>query len=218
GIIYGAMVGLGFAMVENYFYFSSEFASGGFGALGINVFFRAFVFGLNHALFSAAFGLSVAYARLNRSDLLRLIAPIAGWTIAVTLHALHNATVGLGSALCLIAPLSDWGGVVLTGFMIAWALRQEQQWLKEYLKEEVMTGTLTYRQYELASDWGVQRLHFADMAAHWQFGRIRRTRRFLDLCAKLASQKHHADLHPEDKHAEMMQVLRVEIAEIGKEV
>ena len=215
GIIYGAMVGLGFAMVENFLYFEGEYASGGYQALGINVFFRAFLFGLNHALFSAACGLGVAYARLNRSELRRLLAPPAGWAVAVTLHALHNATVGLGNALCLLAPLSDWGGVILTGLIVAWALRQEQQWLTEYLKEEVVMGTITFRQYELVSDWAAQRMQFADMMSHWQFGRIRRTRHFLNLCAKLASQKHHAELHPEDEHVEIIQDLRKQIHELS---
>ena len=218
GIIYGAMVGLGFAMVENYFYFSSEFDAGGFEALGINVFFRAFVFGLNHALFSAAFGLSVALARLNKSDLMRVVAPIIGWGVAVTLHALHNATVGLGNALCFIALFSDWGGVFLTFLIVGWALRQEQKWLTEYLKEEVLFGTLTYRQYELAGDLKVRRAYMADLTAQWQFGRLRRTRRFLDLCAKLASQKHHADLHPEDEHVEIIVDLRERILALGAEL
>ena len=40
GIIYGAMVGMGFAMVENSFYFMGEYDSGGLSAWAINVFFR----------------------------------------------------------------------------------------------------------------------------------------------------------------------------------
>lgn len=215
GIIYGAMVGLGFAMVENYFYFQGEFESGGYSALGVNVFFRAFVFGLNHALFSAAFGLGLAYARLSRSDATRTFAPLLGWGIAVTLHAIHNATVGLESALCLVAPLTDWGGVLLTILIIGWALRQEQMWLTEYLKEEVVLGTLTFRQYELASDWGMQRTHLTNLTAQWRLLELRRTRRFLDLCAKLASHKHHADLHPEDEHVEIIAQLRSKIVELG---
>lgn len=215
GIIYGAMVGMGFAMVENYFYFQGEFASGGYEALGVNVFFRAFVFGLNHALFSAAFGLSLAYARLHRSDTIRTFVPMLGWAVAVTLHAVHNATVGLESALCLLAPLTDWGGVLLTVLIVGWALRQEQQWLTEYLKEEVVLGTITFRQYELASDWSFQRSHLTDLAADWRWIDLRRTRRFLDLCAKLASQKHHADLHPKDEHADIIHNLRTRIGELG---
>ena len=218
GIIYGAMVGMGFAMVENYFYFQGEFNSGGYGALGVNVFFRAFIFGLNHALFSAAFGLSLAYARLNRSDTVRIFAPLLGWAVSVTLHAIHNATVGLENALCLLAPLTDWGGVLLTILIIGWALRQEQQWLTQYLKEEVVMGTLTFRQYELASDWGKQRMHLTDLTAQWRLGELRRTRRFLDLCAKLASQKHHADLHPEDEHVEIILDLRERIIDLGTQI
>ncbi|HUM70828.1 MAG TPA: PrsW family intramembrane metalloprotease, partial [Chloroflexota bacterium] len=53
GIIYGAMVGLGFAMVENIYYFMQEYWTGGTAAWRINVFLRTVIFGLNHALFSS---------------------------------------------------------------------------------------------------------------------------------------------------------------------
>ncbi len=218
GIIYGAMVGLGFAMVENYFYFSNEFASGGLSALGVNVFFRAFVFGLNHALFSAVFGLALAYARLSTSDGVKMFVPISGWVLAVTLHATHNATVGLSSTLCFIAPIVDWGGIILTITIIVWALRQEQRWLTRYLREEVLIGTLTFRQYEMVHSLRERQAITSDLLAHWQLGRLRRTRQFLDLCGKLASLKHHADLHPDDNHIDNVNELRTRIYRLGQQL
>ena len=215
GIIYGAMVGMGFAMVENYFYFSSEFASGGFEAFGINVFYRAIVFGLNHALFSSMFGLGIALARLTKREFIKILAPVFGWAVAVTLHGVHNATVGLGDALCFIAPLADWGGVLLTIVIITWSLRQEQDWLNDYLKEEVVLGTLTMAQYELATDLRYRREKLWDALAHVRLSDYFRLRRFLTLLSKLAYQKHHADIHPEDEHVKIIRDLRDEIEELS---
>ena len=65
GIIYGAMVGMGFAMVENVYYFVANVQRWrGIEAWGVNIILRAIVFGLNHALFSSFAGLGIAIARL----------------------------------------------------------------------------------------------------------------------------------------------------------
>ena len=62
GIIYGAVVGMGFAVVENVYYFMNVYAEGGLEAWSVNMFMRGVVFGLNHSLFTAVTGLGVAYA------------------------------------------------------------------------------------------------------------------------------------------------------------
>ena len=76
GIIYGAMVGMGFAMVENVFYFIDVFLEGGLEAWGMNILLRALVFGLNHALFTSMTGLGIAIGRLSPNRLVSIIAPI----------------------------------------------------------------------------------------------------------------------------------------------
>lgn len=218
GAIYGAMVGLGFALIENYFYFISEYEAGGLGAWGINIFFRAFVFGLNHALFSSCFGLGLAAASLARSSFTRLVAPAIGWLLAVLTHAAHNTLVSLNSALCLLAPVVDWGGVLLVAAIVLWALRQEQRWMTEYLKEEVQLGTLTFQQYELVRSLTAQSAAQWDNLTHGRLLRYRRTRRFFDQSAKLASLKHHADLHPEDRREAYIQALRADVARRARQL
>ncbi|HZD11673.1 MAG TPA: PrsW family intramembrane metalloprotease, partial [Candidatus Binatia bacterium] len=121
GIIYGAMVGMGFAMVENIFYFVTVFQEQGVGAWGTTVFIRAVVFGLNHALFTSTTGLGLAVSRFSRARLLRIVTPIAGWSGAVMLHAVHNLAASNGGLLCLVLPFTDWGGVALILLIILWA-------------------------------------------------------------------------------------------------
>ncbi len=213
GIIYGAMVGMGFAMIENIYYFVNTYNSGGAEAWGINILMRGILFGLNHALFTSMTGLGVALARMATNQLVRFAAPIGGWMAAMFLHFVHNAAVSTGNALCLLAFLSDWGGVALVLIIIIWALYQERRWLKEYLVEEVSNYTLTVNQYKLASssrqrakyNWNQlltqgPRAYFA--AVH-----------FFRKCSELAYKKHHHMLFADEKSGELIDLLRSELRE-----
>jgi len=126
GIIYGAMVGMGFAMVENVYYFVNIYNSSGLEAWRASVLMRAFIFGLNHALFSSITGLGIAIARMSPRVRVRYFAPLIGWMGAVFLHFVHNFSVSSGNLLCLVAIISEWGGIGLTLLIIAWVLLQER--------------------------------------------------------------------------------------------
>jgi protease PrsW len=209
GIIYGAMVGLGFAMVENVFYFMGEYAAGGFEAWGINIFMRAVLFGLNHSLFTAMIGLGFAIARLSRKTYVRWTAPILGWMAAVFIHFVHNFAASFAAdipILCFILPLNAWGGLLLTLVIIVWALVQERRWLKEYLQEEVGLGTLTAAQYETVQS-GRKRFRY-----YLTKGRtILRVNRFFHLCSKLAYSKHHYELLQDDESRLAVERLRDQV-------
>lgn len=191
GIIYGAMVGLGFALVENVFYFVNIYQGDGVAAWEMSIFLRSFVFGLNHALYTSMIGLGIAAARLTTNPVLKLFAPLMGWVTAVTLHAIHNLTLSSGSLFCLLAVFSDWGGIFLTLAIMVWALWQERQWLKRYLAEEVGLGTMTLRQYEIACS-GRKRVR-----QRWRafstggFSAYRSTLRYHNTLSELAYKKHH---------------------------
>jgi protease PrsW len=213
GIIYGAMVGLGFALVENVFYFVSVYQEGGLEAWGINIFLRSIVFGLNHALFSAMTGLGIAIARLTPSIVLKIVAPIVGWSTAVFLHFIHNLSVSFGNLLCLLALFNNWGGLLLTLVIILWALLQERRWLRQYLAEEVALGYLTTGQYEVACS-GRQRTR-AQTRALFTLGpgEFRRTVRQHHRLSKLAYRKHHFTLFNDVASQQVIESLRRELIE-----
>ncbi|MCP5098911.1 MAG: PrsW family intramembrane metalloprotease [Chloroflexi bacterium] len=216
GIIYGAIVGMGFAMVENVYYFVNVFNEGGVEAWSVNIFLRAIIFGLNHALFTSMAGLGIAVARMTTNKGLKFFAPVAGWMMAMFLHFVHNATVSFGNLLCLVALISDWGGVLLTFGIMVWAVIQERQWIRTYLADEVSIGTLTEAQYAVACSGRKRARYNLNRLFSEGIGAYRQSARFFHRCSELAYKKHHFSLFQDDKTAELAQDLRSEIAKYGQ--
>ncbi len=218
GIIYGAMVGMGFAMVENIFYFVSVYNELGATAWQVNIFMRAILFGLNHALFTSMTGLGLAIARLSRSQAVRFVVPIVGWGTAVLLHAIHNASASMGGLFCLLLLISDFGGVLLTLIIIGWALWQESRWIKEYLAEEVEQGLLTPQQWQTASSTLGRTRHGLALLSSQGLPGYRAAARFYQRCAELAYKKHHYVLFNHGQDQERATRLRAEITALRQQI
>lgn len=216
GIIYGAMVGLGFAMVENVFYYLNTYTQGGSQAWGANVFLRGIVFGLNHALFSSLAGLGVAASRLSKRRAVQATAPLLGWLAAVTVHLVHNLTAWLGGVLCLVTLFNAWGGVLLVALIVIWALWQERRWLQSYLAEEVAAGTITRTQYELALSPWRRSLHLIDLLLTQGLQHYRMANHFFRRCSELAYKKHHVASLREAPSEQLVAELRHELAQISR--
>lgn len=154
GIIYGAMIGFGFAFTENFAaYFLPILTEEGIGAGLINIFLRTIVFGFNHAFWTGILGAAIGYARLSRTRVPRLVIPVLGWMLAVTLHSIHNTGATLveqTSCLSLVVSLMvDWGGFLLLLVIAYLVLRKEKSWLERGLVEEVRRGVLSPQEYIL---------------------------------------------------------------------
>ena len=103
GIIYAAMVGLGFAMMENVGYYIAALARpaiGGVPLLGATFVFRGILTPLAHPMFTSMTGLGAAYAATHRRG---------GWAVglgllgAMTLHGLWNGLTVFGLAGIVLA-------------------------------------------------------------------------------------------------------------------
>ncbi|MBN1428173.1 MAG: PrsW family intramembrane metalloprotease [Anaerolineae bacterium] len=185
GIIYGGLVGFGFAAIENILYFSEY---------GLELFFmRAILFGLNHAFFTSLTGIGFGIARHSRSFLWRYTAPLLGLLSAIFVHALHNMSVTLAGEsiefICL-GILADWGGMLMIFLIMVIAIRQERRWIIDQLKEEIELGTLTQTQYITACSpirrFGVrlEALLTGRLSIWWRIGR------YFDTLTELAYKKH----------------------------
>jgi protease PrsW len=154
GIVYGAMIGFGFALTENLFaYFLPILTSEGLAAGLTNIFMRSVVFGFNHAFWTATTGAAVGYARLSRQPLRRLFLPVAGWAAAIVLHGLHNTGASLvQQTLCLSLGVSlalHWGGLALLVAVALIVSRRESQWIERGLAEEVRRGVLSPHEFDV---------------------------------------------------------------------
>jgi RsiW-degrading membrane proteinase PrsW (M82 family) len=149
GIVYAAMVGLGFAMSENVLYYGREFSS--HGAEGL-----AFVFGMRgvispyaHPLFTSMTGIGLGIAAQTRKTWVKWLAPLLGFGGAVLLHALWNtgSTAGLpGFALIYVFVMVPV--LVLVLVLLARSIRREARILREQLAPDLREGRLSQEQYE----------------------------------------------------------------------
>ena len=140
GLTYGALIGFGFAMTENFLYFIGAFSEGGFVDLTVLIFLRAVIFGLNHALYTGLFGIGLGLARHAPTAAKARFWTIAGLVAAIGSHALHNlgasisSVTGLGILISLVLAVA---GIALIGIVVLLTWRQERLWLRDELNEEV---------------------------------------------------------------------------------
>jgi RsiW-degrading membrane proteinase PrsW (M82 family) len=196
GIIYGGLIGFGFAAVENVLYLLVEAAESGLPSLVGLAALRTLVFGLNHALFTGLTGLGLALARTSSNRAVKYGAPLLGILLAITAHAVHNTGVTLGAEFvwpCLVALVSDWGGALLLLGIVIWASLRERQWIAQYLPDEVERGTISAAMYEQTASYGRRVSERAAALFSWDL------RRWwgLGLCYRLATELAFAKRHLE---------------------
>jgi RsiW-degrading membrane proteinase PrsW (M82 family) len=131
GIVYGGMCAAGFAFTENIYYFGRIFLEHGFGNTGVVGAFilRGILSPFTHPLFTAMTGIGLGIAATTSGKALRVIAPIAGYLLAVGLHALWNgaATFGKGRSFLTIYFLIMVPVFVAAAYLVRWARQREQR-------------------------------------------------------------------------------------------
>ena len=194
GIVYGAVIGFGFAMTENALYFIDLLRKGGADQFTNVVMLRLLLFGLNHAFYSAIVGAGFGLAAEVTGPMRRWrwLFPLLGLLLAIAFHAVHNLGMALAAtnrAALLIAILANWGGVFLLVVIVLLAWQEERQWIAIELWPEVGT-TLTPEEYVTATSYG-QRLGL--WVTVWRQGgwrQAQRSSRHHSLITKLAFLKH----------------------------
>jgi RsiW-degrading membrane proteinase PrsW (M82 family) len=96
GLIYGALGGLGFALLESGAYFALVyFPDEGWGGFWANLLGRATLLGTeNHVLFSATVGAVIGYGVSSRHRWLRYLVPIGGYVLVALTHGQQDHLVG----------------------------------------------------------------------------------------------------------------------------
>jgi protease PrsW len=188
GIVYAAMVGLGFAMTENIQYYGLAVLKGGGGGLTLLLVLRGMVAPFSHPLFTSMTGMGLGFARQSRNMFAKIAFPVLGLALAIFMHSLWN-----GSAI-----LFGFVGFLLTYFLIMvpmfllllvvifLALRREGRVVREFLLPDYQRGLLTTEEYnQLCSVRGRMGASF-NALSRGGFANWRACRRFNQTASELA--------------------------------
>ena len=136
GLIYGGIVGFGFAAVENVFYLFGAYTAGGIEGTMALALLRAGLFGLNHAMYTGFTGLGIALSLEVRKWPLKTFLVTIGFGLAVATHALHNAFATFWgyetSGALLVAGIVDGAGVLVLLLVAFWAFILERHRIQQY--------------------------------------------------------------------------------------
>lgn len=188
GIVYAAMVGLGFAMTENFSYYGVTFAEGGIaGSLGVFV-LRGVISPFAHPLFTSMTGIGLGLARQSNKTWVKFVAPVGGLLAAMVLHSLWNSSgIPLGLIGFLLVYLLVMAPVLIGVLVVvAFSLRREGRIIRHYLTPELQSGLLSRQEYEALGSVGGR------LGASWRaltgggFGAWRTRGRFHQAASELA--------------------------------
>ena len=162
GIVYGALIGAGFAMVENFSYFAQNPKD-----FLLSLIVGRIVLGwLSHSTFTVCFGVALGYVRHTKVRWRHFAVPLLGYLVAVALHSIFdfvdiyaNATVLAApnnptvAHISLIAVIGDYippfiAQIVILYFLIK-ALAHEVAVIREFLASEVSNGVVRVDEYAL---------------------------------------------------------------------
>jgi protease PrsW len=138
GIIYGALVGIGFAFVEDIIYYLQSLQA---GELGATFFLRGIMGPFAHPLFTAAAGIGIGIAVSTRRAGVRVLAPILGFLVAVVMHGIWNGSTFWGEQGFLFA----YGAIILPLLVVVlavaiWARSREGKMLTAALQQIAQMG------------------------------------------------------------------------------
>ena len=153
GVVYAGMVGIGFAFTENVLYYVAAYLGeldpthqlpGGAAVAGGVFFFRGIMAPFAHPLFTAAIWIGLGLAAETRRPWLRVVAPVAGFLLAVGLHAAWNGSaifVGAGGFfLTYLLGMVPTFALAIT--FAVWVRRREGRVLASSLYECARLGWL----------------------------------------------------------------------------
>jgi RsiW-degrading membrane proteinase PrsW (M82 family) len=188
GFVYGALVGVGFNILEAPLYVAQGYAEYGVAPWGLQFGARFALFGLSgHAMFTGIFGAFLGVARQTPRLWIRMAAPLVGLALAILAHTLNNS-LGLIITIILrrageelpepgpppqVPLLEAWiqtsiqNLVIFLPFVIVMliALRLSGQWERRVIEEQLadeVGGAVTREEYAAIRRDGIFRTRRID--------------------------------------------------------
>ena len=207
GIIYGAMVGFGFAMTGNIVSYLGSFLLRGFAGLTETIVLLGVLYALNQAMYTSIFGAGLGYARLSPSRVKRISVPALTFALAVLMNGLHSYALRYAAGLNAITLILTWLSVLVLIAVMAWSLRRQRRCLEAELRDEIPEDLYI----SLTVPWaGTKQLWKALRTggiSNW-----RRVRRLRQVCGELAFKKMQSRLRTDEAEmADEAEALRKEV-------
>lgn len=201
GLLYGAVVGIGFAMAAGFASILATQAQAPAGVEGTTSgLYAAAVSGLSHLFYGGAIGLALGYARSGSMG--RVVgAAVVGTAVAFGFHIVHDylpwwlasdSVASEPSAVAgFLANVPNFLGVLALAVVVIWSAARQAKIVGDQLREEVEAGFVTADEYAVVTD---PQRRFMTLA-RTLFGKgddaWRTLRRLYGLEIELAFQKHH---------------------------
>jgi hypothetical protein len=147
GIVYAGLVGLGFAMTENFKYYGEAASLGGNKLTGLFI-LRGAISPFAHPLFTSMTGIGLGLSRQSSRQITKVFMPILGLLAAMLLHSTWNRAAIYGPGVFFLV----YGFVMLPIFAgaivaIVYALRREGRIVREHLWFDCQRGLFSLDEY-----------------------------------------------------------------------
>ncbi|GHO45289.1 PrsW family glutamic-type intramembrane protease [Ktedonospora formicarum] len=163
GFVYGALIGAGFAMTENFIYFANYVSKDSLPYLFVG---RIVLGWLTHPTFSICVGVALGYVRHTRVRWLHWVIPLGGFLVALILHSFYDFVTFYSKAAMTslsatsIAVTIGWVAVVgnyilplivqlALLYILVKSLAHEATIVREFLASEVSSGVVRVDEYAL---------------------------------------------------------------------
>jgi protease PrsW len=180
GIIYAALVGLGFAMSENILYYGNALLHGGATNAAILFGLRGLMSPYAHPLYTAVTGIGFGLAAHNSKY---RFLPWLTYIAAVALHMLWNYSANLGGGFFVVYAVVMVPIFFLTIKIVSVSRKKEEQLLRQYLQPDCAAGRLSVVEFERICDGRTRMRDAVGLAQRGQF-RILLLRRSMQLVGK----------------------------------
>jgi hypothetical protein len=146
GIIYATFCALGFAAVENISYYARAEMH---GQVLATFAIRGILAPWGHPLYTSMTGIGFGISRESSNAAVRWLAPVGGYFVGVTLHAIWNfVPTVLGNVFWLLIPLWLLFVLAFFGIVVALVIRKGRT-IRQYLRDEVLIGNLSQEEVDL---------------------------------------------------------------------
>lgn len=202
GMVYAGVCAAGFAFTENISYLGQAYSEGGGPMFAITFLVRCLMSPFAHPIFTICIGVGIGIAATSRSGVVKVVAPVIGYLLAVGAHSIWNlSAVAGGRGMFTIYLLVEVPIFIAFLVLVVWARRREGRLIGQFLSPYAQAGWLSPAEVSMLSS--MPRRREARMWARANAGRsgLAAMRNFQDAASELALLRRRMYHQAADAHA-----------------